>query len=56
MRVSARLQGIHTNGHNAHPDHRHRESWEYEVPHLTLVMLGIGVQASFVLYLCIVLP
>ena len=35
MWVATTLRGIHTNGHDAHPDHRHHESWAYEVPHLT---------------------
>ena len=35
MWVAATLRGIHTHGHDAYLDHRHRESWAYEVPHLT---------------------
>ena len=35
MWVAATLRGMHTNGHDAHPDHRHLEAWAYEVPHLT---------------------
>ena len=53
MQVAATLRVVHSNGHYAHPDHRHHELGHMKYHASPLVMLGIGVWA---LYLCIVLP